>query len=123
MDPLSTLQNLGGGQMLEDLYEALQLTASEVVITGNQGAVTVSFKLTNQGIGDVAVQVDPSIKRSPPSRNMRGTFFFAMNGDLYRDDPRQQAMQFHEVIPTREQTAEVERQVREADAARTTKEA
>lgn len=102
MDALSTLQSLGAGQILDDLYDALAVTAAEVVMTGNAGTVTVTFKLGNQGVGDRAVNVEPALKRQPPSRNMRGSYFFAKDGELFRSDPDQIAMDFRAVDPQQE---------------------
>lgn len=43
MDALSILQRLGSGKLLEDIHEALTVTAQEVVATGKAAKVTVTL--------------------------------------------------------------------------------
>jgi curli biogenesis system outer membrane secretion channel CsgG len=97
MDALAILQRLGSGQLLDDLSEALTATAAEVVETGKPGKVTVSFKISNKHQGDVLVMIDETVARVSPKDDPKGAFFFAVNGALHRDDPRQAKMDFRAV--------------------------
>ncbi len=97
MDILAVLQRLGSGRMMEELHEALLATASEVVATGKQGTVTVSLKVSTRQIGDPLVVVDAVISRSVPKRAPKGAFFWAVDGALHQEDPRQLRMEFRTV--------------------------
>lgn len=92
MDALSTLQRLGGGTLIERLHEALVATAQEVVETGNPGTVTLTLRITTQEQGHPLVAIIETIGRSVPKRKPRGTFMYAVDGGLYREDPRQPEM-------------------------------
>ena len=108
MDALATLQRLGSGRLLEDLHEALLVAAQEVVDTGKPATVTVTLKVSNKSQGDPMVIVDETVSRSSPKRDPKGAFFFAVDGELHRDDPRQPRMDFRSVDPSTGEIREVE---------------
>lgn len=97
MDPLAILLRLGGGQTLEDLATALVTTAEEVVATGKQGSVTLKLTLTNKHQGDVLLIIDEVISRASPKKDPRGAVFYAVDGGLYKEDPRQTPLDFRTV--------------------------
>ena len=105
MDPLATLQRLGQGRLMEELAEALALTAAEVVATGKPGTVTLTLKVSNHGVGDVMVAVEEKLDRKAPTKDARGAFFFAWDGELHKNDPRQPQMDFRTV--TDRETGEI----------------
>ncbi len=97
MDALAVLQRLGTGRLLEELHEALVTTAEEVVATGKPGTVTLTLKVSNNSQGDAMVMVRETVSRSAPKRDPRGAMFYALDGALHREDPRQAVMEFRTV--------------------------
>lgn len=98
MDALSALQRLGRGQLIDDMYAAIVAVAEEVVATGKPGAITVKLTLKNEGgVGDPAIVVRETLTRTTPKRDPRGALFYALDGALWRDDPRQVRMDFRTV--------------------------
>jgi hypothetical protein len=98
MDSLSVLMRLGSGQLLDDICSALTATASEVVATGKDGTVTVKFKISTKGQGNALVTIDEQVARTSPKEDPKGAIFWAIEGGLFREDPRQQKMEFREVV-------------------------
>jgi len=99
MDPLSVIQRLGSGHTLEDLYDALTTTAQEVVATGKPGTVTLTLKVSNKGQGNPLVIVEETVARTSPRKDPRGAIFYALDGALHREDPRQVRMDFRILDP------------------------
>jgi hypothetical protein len=97
MDALTILQRLGSGKLMEELATALSVTAEEVVTTGKPGTVTLTLKVSNKQQGDAMVFVDEQISRTAPKKDPRGALFYAVQGDLYREDPRQGKLDFRTV--------------------------
>ncbi len=97
MDALATLQRLANGRLIDELHTALVTTAEEVVATGKTGTVTVTFKVSNRGAGDPLVIIEETIARSAPKKDPKGAFFFAIDGALHREDPRQTTLEFRTV--------------------------
>lgn len=89
MDPLAILQRLGRGTVIPDLAEAISKASDEVVATGKPATVSLSLKITTQSVGDPMVRIEETIARSSPKKDAKGAFFFAVEGELHRDDPRQ----------------------------------
>lgn len=97
MDALAVVQRLGGGKLLEELNEALAKTASEVVETGKPGVVTIQLKVSSKAQGDPMVFVEETISRAAPKKDPRAAYFFALQGELHKTDPRQPQMEFRAV--------------------------
>lgn len=97
MDGLAVLQRLGRGTVIPELVDALARTAEEVVATGKPGQVTLTLKVSTKSIGDPFVAVEETIARSSPKRDARGAYFFAVEGELHRDDPRQARIDFRSI--------------------------
>lgn len=97
MDALSTLQRLASGKLMDELYEALAKTADEVVVTGKTGTVTLTLKVSTKNQGDPFVIVEETIARSAPKKDPRGAYFFALDGELHKSDPRQTRLEFRTV--------------------------
>lgn len=116
LDSLGTLQRLGGGHMIEELCEALVATAEEVVATKKTGSVSLTLKITKSIGEELAVIITETIKRSSPARGERGAMFFALDGQLHREDPRQIKMELRAVDGQSELRVSEDRgiQVREA---------
>jgi hypothetical protein len=97
MDALAVLQRLGSGRLLEDLHTALVTTAEEVVATGKPGKVTLTLTVSNRSQGDPLVMVDETVSRASPKRDPKGAVFYAVDGGLHREDPRQLPLVFRTV--------------------------
>ena len=100
MDPLSTLQRLGQGRLIEELHQALVATAEEVRETGKPGAVTLTLKVSNAAQGEPMMVITDQITRKSPSKAPRSAFLYAVDGELHREDPRQTRMEFRAVDVT-----------------------
>lgn len=108
MDALATIQRLGTGRLIEELYDALVTAAEEVVATGKPATVTLALKISNKSQGDPLVIVDEVVSRSSPRRDPRGAMFFAVGGTLHRDDPRQAKLEFRAVDKTTGEIREID---------------
>lgn len=97
MDAFAVIQRLGSGRLLEELHAALVATAQEVVATGKPGKVTLTLAVSNRSQGDPLVMVDETISRASPKRDPKGAVFYALDGGLHREDPRQIPMVFRTV--------------------------
>ena len=97
MDSLSIISRLGGGSFLEDLAEALEKTAAEVVETGKVGVVNAQFKISTRGQGNLIVTIDETVSRKSPKRDPQGALYVALDGHLWREDPRQVPLNFRDV--------------------------
>ncbi len=117
MNALAVLQRLGTGQLLEDLHAALVATAEEVVATGKPGKVTLTLTLTNKNQGDPLLIIDETVSRTIPKKDAKGAIFWAIDGELHRDDPRQEVMDFR-TVDTR--TGEIRQVASERDERRAT---
>lgn len=97
VDYLNPLSRLGQGKALQEFYEAFALVASDVVATGNAGQVQLTLKLSVRRQGDPEVIIEETIKRTPPSKAVRGAILYALDGALHARDPRQPEMAFRTV--------------------------
>lgn len=97
MDALAILQRLAGGNLIREVVDALATTAEEVVATGKPGTVTLTLKVSTKNQGDPFVIVEETLARAAPKKDARGAYFFAVDGELHRDDPRQTRIDFRTV--------------------------
>ena len=97
MDALKVLERLGGGHFMDDLHAAILDVADDVVATGNTGVVTVTLKIAQATKGEPTITVSEEITRKPPKDEAKGAFFFAVDGALHREDPRQAKFELHTV--------------------------
>lgn len=96
MDSLTTLTQLGSGKFIEELATHLAAVSQEVVRTGNRGSVAAT--LTIERFKDtLMVTVAAQVQPKPPSEKPLGAMFFAIDDELWRDDPRQIPLSFNVV--------------------------
>lgn len=100
MDSLAIVQRLGTRRFIEELAGVLAEVGNEVTQTRKKGKVTVVFTLSPGADDGVSLQVAEEIKRTPPVKNSRGAYFFALEGGLHDADPRQPQLDFHSVERT-----------------------
>lgn len=98
MDALGTIARLANGHLLDDLADALERVAAEVAETGKPGSVSLKLAVKPLGEpGNPMIAVEEEIGRTPPKRPTRGAIFYAVDGGLHRDDPRQTRLPFRAV--------------------------
>lgn len=102
------LQRLGTRRFIDDLAGVLAEVGNEVAQTRKKGKVTVTFNLAPGADDGVSLVVREEIKRSPPVRDTRGAFYFALDGELHDADPRQVSMEFRTVDQTPAKVVEVD---------------
>lgn len=88
MDSLAIVQRLTGGEFLDRFAAALIEISERVVVTGNKGSVTVVVKIEQFEEKEPTVVLEATIKTAPPAASPRATMFFAVDGELSREDPR-----------------------------------
>ena len=94
IDPLSVMQRLAEGNFIMDLNAALIEVSEEVVQTGKDGTVTVTFRISSAVKGTPAVVMAETIVRRPPKVDPKGAVFYALDGELHSQDPRQTRLDF-----------------------------
>ncbi len=112
MDALGTLQRLGRGELIEQVYRALLDVAGEVAASGKPGSVTVTLKVSHpQGSDPSLVVIDEDVKRTLPKTDPKGAMFFSLDGEMHERDPRQAELPAFRIV--NEATGEILRSVDE----------
>jgi hypothetical protein len=99
MDSLTTLTRLGGGKFLDAISEHLAAVAADVVRTGKKGSVVATITV-EQFEAEPEVIVTATVQPKPPSEKPQAAIFFALDGELHREDPRQPRLDFRVVNET-----------------------
>lgn len=94
MDPVAVLQSMGMGHFLEDLVDALASVGNEVAATGTPGSVAIGIRVAPAQGMDRGVVMNETIRRTIPPKKSRGALFVAIDGGLFREDPRQAKLEF-----------------------------
>lgn len=108
MDSLAVIQRLAQGHFLDELAEALAEVSAQVSTSGKPGAVTVALRLTVKNPGDPMVMVDETITKSLPKKAPLGSFYYAVDGSLWRENPRQPQLPFRTIDTKTGEIREVE---------------
>jgi len=83
----------------DELSDALRDLVAAVTDEGKAGSLTFTVKIKPMGKGD-GLEVSAEIKSTPPKKTPGVSIFFATpEGNLERQDPRQQAMELREILP------------------------
>lgn len=83
------IQQLGGGQVYQDLGDKLTEIVLAVQDTRKVGEITLNLKIKPNG--EYGITVAETVKAKVPERARGETMFFANSaGHLMRNDPRQQ---------------------------------
>ncbi len=87
-----TLRQIRYGALQDELTEALNALVAECTKTNKTGELVLKIKLKPNPAGQVEVLDDLTVKLPKP---VRGTsiFFATPEGNLMRDDPRQQQLE------------------------------
>lgn len=99
LDSHGVAARLGGGHFLENLQDALSRVTEEVLATGKQGQVTVTFKITKPNAAEPLITVNESIGTKLPASEPHGSMLYVDGGKFFARDPRQSVMEFREVEP------------------------
>lgn len=109
MDALAVLMRLRGGRLLEEWIDALQVTADDVVQTGQAGSVTLKLTIKPLGNpGEVEIAIEDLLSKAPPKKKPHPVIFYAVDGVLHKEDPRQTRMHFEMVETQRAAARETE---------------
>jgi hypothetical protein len=93
------LQEHRGGHTHDDLSDALRELIAAVSDEGRGGTLTLTISVKPIGKGD-GLEVGADFKINAPKPKVGVSIFFASpEGDLVRQDPRQQTMELREVGP------------------------
>lgn len=85
--------NIRGGFALHKAGERLNELVMAVKETGKKGSVTLIIEVSPDKSDENVVSVQPKIKSSIPDKGFTpGVFFATDQGELTREDPRQQEM-------------------------------
>lgn len=85
-DFADVLTEISHGQLHERLTKELQEIVAAVAETGNDGKLTLTLNVTHEG---TMVMLSGKVKAEIPKHAIPGSLFFAEDGQLFRDDPRQ----------------------------------
>lgn len=87
LDSHALLKYLEGGEFAADVRDHLQEVVDAVIYTRKKGSVTVKLDVAPQG--GVAVSIVPSYSKRVPHPAPQGTVVYSLEGEMYRQDPRQ----------------------------------
>jgi hypothetical protein len=87
----STLAELRGGQLNEELADALRLVTAAVRKTGRKGKVTLTLTVKPATKGDIdRLSIKDKVEFDEPTLDIPETFLFADDrNDLSKQDPQQ----------------------------------
>lgn len=92
-DVMGVLGGLARGQLLEKLADAVVIASDDAADSQQKVKVTLVLDIVPQPkIGDRAVEINESIKRTNPSSKPLGAIRYAVAGGLHRQDIRQQEL-------------------------------
>lgn len=86
---LEIFDSLGQGKLAQEFANAFAAVAAQVVETGKKGGVTLTLEISTRQAGDEMIQVRETIKQKIPAQPPRGAWFYALEGWIYKQDPRQ----------------------------------
>lgn len=108
---ITTLQNHRRGEVLTDLADSLREVTETVQNTGKAAKLTLSLKIRPASKGGALVLED-EIKLTLPKTETEGSIFFAdSNGNLLRENPKQQKLPLRTIEGDKPENEEPLRQV------------
>lgn len=94
---LATAQRHEGGIMLNEMSTALADVVRGVMATGGKGKVTLVLDVERASRGNNALVLSHEVKTKIPVEKVNGSFWFGTDdGQLVKNDTRQQEMRFQE---------------------------
>lgn len=95
---LDTLRDLRGGNVHDELSDALQEVVAAVSAEGKAGKLTLTISVKPAGAGQGALLVVDDIKIAVPKPTNGGTIFYATpDNNLQREDPKQSRLPLRDV--------------------------
>jgi hypothetical protein len=90
-DLVNMLGNLGGGQSIHQINDAIADVVLGVLESGKKGTFQLTLTFTKNG--DIGIKVDDSHKATVPKPSVGSTLFFVdEHGNMQRRDPRQREL-------------------------------
>jgi len=91
---------LNRGELDDELTAELTELVKMVRLTGKKGQISITLKISMMNRRDEdTVKIEPSYKTALPQlEQMEAVMFSTADGDLLRNDPKQQSLDLKEVI-------------------------
>lgn len=89
---LTVLQNTRRGEVLNDVGAALREVAGAVMLTGKDGKVTIELAVSKSTIDGALIITDEVKAKVPKSKKPSALFYADDDGNLLREDPKQQTL-------------------------------
>lgn len=93
LDALELIQALGKGRALESWYAAMLRVGNDTRRTGQKGKVVLSVEFTRDSASDPIVVAKAGVTSTTPKDSAGGAYWYALDGKLSNDDPRQMRME------------------------------
>lgn len=89
-----TLAEIRGGLVEAELSEQLNALVERIQETGKAGTISLQLKISPHGKGNREMHVQAKIATNMPAKPDMDepSVFFAVRGDLVRDDPEQRSL-------------------------------
>lgn len=94
---IDTLRDLEGGYLLDELSGHQHGLVDQVRLTNKPGSLTIVLNYKPDGAGQLSIKADVKVKEPKLARG-NSLFFLTPEGNLTRNDPRQQSMDLRPVI-------------------------
>lgn len=109
---LDVLSQIRGGAALIDANKELREVVMAVKSTGKKGSITLKIDIEPDKTDDTVVTFQPDVtKKVPKKAYAKGLFYVSDNGDVSREDPRQQELELERQEKLAEQGATALKQV------------
>ena len=102
LDAINTLQRLGAGHLIDEIFANLVATCEDVVATGRKGSVSMSLTV-QRAVKDgdpTNIVILEEVKRTPPKGVAKGAVLWAVEGEIFERDPKQKPLSAFRVVQT-----------------------
>lgn len=88
------MREIRGGVFANEASAQFSELVARIQESGRKGSITITLDVTPSGAHNRMMTVQPSIKLKMPAKpeTMEPSIFFAVRGDLVRDDPDQKKL-------------------------------
>lgn len=101
---IEVLRNLRSGRTVSELEEELRQVVARCRDTGKKGTLTLTLSIDPTKAGDGTYSINDKVVSKLPEFERHATLFFGTpDGNLQREDPRQQALPFNEARRIRDE--------------------
>lgn len=102
LDAINTLQRLGAGHLIDEIFGNLVATCEDVVATGRKGSVSMTLTV-QRAVKDgdpTNIVILEEVKRTPPKGVSKGAVLWAFEGEIFERDPKQKPLSAFRVVQT-----------------------